>query len=182
MIISLLIKTLQLDQSNPEWHPPRRRFFSKNSWKTPISLSNGLVGQWSGQPVLTNAFLYRLFQLVQFVTVRLLEPGTWKKIIQSHVLWKQKILKFFFLQTDQFKVDRLQIIVVAKKYIYVCVQFHNWFIHEFEGCFLRGQVSSNGFKVFNPVFNSCIVEPWILLVSLEKKLENLLFSKSFVNG
>ena len=72
---------------------------------------------------------------------------------------KTKDSQVFFLQTDQFKVDRLQIIVVAKKYIYVCVQFHNWFIHEFEGCFLRGQVSSNGFKVFNPVFNSCIVEP-----------------------
>ena len=33
-------------------------------------------------------------------------------------------------------------------------------IHEFEGCFLRGQVSSNGFKVLN----GCMVEPLILLV------------------
>ena len=43
-----------------------------------------------------------------------------------------------FLKTNQFKVDRLQIIVVAKKYISTCrncslagclkcVQFHNWF-------------------------------------------------------
>ena len=46
-------------------------------------------------------------------------------------------------------------------------------IHELEGCFLRGQVSSNGFKVFN----GWIVEPWILLVHLQKKLENLLFWK-----
>ena len=54
--------------------------------------------------------------------------------------WKQKILKFFFLgqQTNN--------------------------IHKFECCFLRGQVSSNGFKVFN----SYIVEPWILLVRLQK--------------
>ena len=97
----------------------------------------------------------------------------------SHTFYENKrFSSFFFLQTDQFKVDRLQIIVVAKKYIYVCVQFHNWFIHEFEGCFLRGQVSSNGFKVFNPVFNSCIVEPWILLVSLEKKTwESFVFKK-----
>ena len=73
---------------------------------------------------------------------------------------KTKDSQVFFLQTDQFKVDRLQIIVVAKKYIYVCVQFHNWFIHEFEGCFLRGQVSSNGFKVFNPVFQQ--LHSWTL--------------------
>ena len=50
-------------------------------------------------------------------------------------------------------------------------------IHELEGCFLRGQVSSNGFKVFN----GWIVEPWILLVHLQKKLENLLFSKNVVS-
>ena len=96
----------------------------------------------------------------------------------SHTFYENKRFSSFFLQTDQFKVDRLQIIVVAKKYIYVCVQFHNWFIHEFEGCFLRGQVSSNGFKVFNPVFNSCIVEPWILLVSLEKNLRIFCFQKA----
>ena len=49
-------------------------------------------------------------------------------------------------------------------------------IHELEGCFLRGQVSSNGFKVFN----GWIVEPWILLVHLQKKLENLLFWKKML--
>lgn len=27
--------------------------------------------------------------------------GTWNKIIQSQRFWKQKILKVFFLQTDQ---------------------------------------------------------------------------------
>ena len=32
------------------------------------------------------------------------------------------------------------------------------FFFKFESCFLRGRVSSNGFKVFN----GCIVEPWIL--------------------
>ena len=29
-------------------------FFSKTSWKKPISFSNRLVGPWSGRPVLTN--------------------------------------------------------------------------------------------------------------------------------
>ena len=46
-------------------------------------------------------------------------------------------------------------------------------IHQFEGCFLRGQEGSNRFIIFN----GCIVEPWILLVHLKKKLENLLFSE-----
>ena len=51
-------------------------------------------------------------------------------------------------------------------------------IHEFEDCFLRGQVRSNAFKVFN----GYIVESWILLVPLQKKLENLLFSEIVVTG
>ena len=38
-------------------------------------------------------------------------------------------------------------------------------IHTFQGCFRRGQVSSNGFKVLN----GCIVHPWIFLVRLQKK-------------
>ena len=46
-------------------------------------------------------------------------------------------------------------------------------IHELEGCFLTGQLISNGFKVFN----DCIVESGILLARLQKILENLLFSK-----
>ena len=49
---------------------------------------------------------------------------------------------------------------------------------EFEDCYLRGQVSSNGFKVFN----GCMDEPRILLVRLLKKLEYLLFSKNIVIG
>ena len=64
---------------------------------------------------------------------------TQKKIIQSQRFWKQKIVKFFCKRTNN--------------------------IHKFEGCLLRGQVSSNGFEVFN----GCIVEPWILLVHLQKK-------------
>ena len=38
-------------------------------------------------------------------------------------------------------------------------------IHKFECCFLRVEVSSNSFWVFN----GCIVESWILLVCLQKK-------------
>ena len=93
-----------------------------------------------------------------------MQQATWKYCSSSRNKTRSKyeiimITKYDFPIPIHFKVDGLQIIVVAKKYIYVCVQFHNWFIHEFEGCFLRGQVSSNGFKVFDPVFNSCIVEP-----------------------
>ena len=36
--ISLLIKTIQPDQSNPKYYARKRWFFSKNSWEKPISL------------------------------------------------------------------------------------------------------------------------------------------------
>ena len=36
--ISLLIKTIQPDQSNPKYYARNRWFFSKNSWEKPISL------------------------------------------------------------------------------------------------------------------------------------------------
>ena len=44
-------------------------------------------------------------------------------------------------------------------------------IHKFEGCFLRGQVRSNGLKVFN----RGIAESWILLVHLQKPWESFVF-------
>ena len=49
--ISLLIKTIQPDQSNPKYYARKRWFFSKNSWEKPISLSNNsssddLAGQF----------------------------------------------------------------------------------------------------------------------------------------
>ena len=53
-IISLSIKTLQSDQSNPKYYARRRWFFSENSWQKPISFSNRLVGHWPARPVLTN--------------------------------------------------------------------------------------------------------------------------------
>ena len=76
--------------------------------------------------------------------------GTWIKIIQSHWFLKTKDSQVFFFSQ----------------------QTNN--IHEFEGCFLKAQVSSNGFKVFN----SCIVEPWILLVRLQKYLRIFYFQKT----
>ena len=39
------------DQSNPKHYAQRRWFFSKTSWKTPISLPKCLVLPWSGWPV-----------------------------------------------------------------------------------------------------------------------------------
>ena len=55
---------------------------------------------------------------------------TWEKIVQSHHFLKTKGSQVFFFEK----------------------RTNN--IHEFEGCFLRGQVSSKGFIVFN----GCIVE------------------------
>ena len=70
--------------------------------------------------------------------------------LSNHIgFWKQRILKFFFGQ-----------------------QTNN--IHEFEGCFLKAQVSSNGFQVFN----SYIVEPWIFLDRLQKYLRIFYFQKT----
>ena len=53
MRISLLINTNHPDQSNSKHYAQRRWFFSKTSWKTPISLPKCLVWPWSGWPVLT---------------------------------------------------------------------------------------------------------------------------------
>ena len=53
MRISLLININHPQQSNPTHYAQRRRFFSKTSWKTPISLPKCLVWPWSGRPVLT---------------------------------------------------------------------------------------------------------------------------------
>ena len=39
MRISLLIKTIQPDLSNPTWRAGKRWFFGKNPWKTSIALS-----------------------------------------------------------------------------------------------------------------------------------------------
>ena len=51
-------------------------------------------------------------------------------------------------------------------------------IHQFEGCFLIGQVSLNGFKNFN----GCIVE-YLNFISLSTKtLENILFWEKVVIG
>ena len=57
-------------------------------------------------------------------------------------------------------------------FFFFCKRTSN--IHKFEGCFLRGEVTSKGFKVFS----DCIVEPWILLVGLQKKnVESSVFRK-----
>ena len=61
-----------------------------------------------------------LFQLVQFVTVRLLEPG---HLEEDHPVTR-------FMKTKDSQV--------------FCKRTNNF--HKFKGCFLRGQVSSNGFK------------------------------------
>ena len=65
------------------------------------------------------------------ITVRLLEPDTSKKIIQSQ---SQQFLKTKDSQVFRRRTNNM---------------------HKFNGCCLRGPVSSNGFKVFN----GCIVEP-----------------------
>ena len=74
---------------------------------------------------------------------------TWKKIIQSQGFLKTKHSQVIFANGPI-----------------------TW-LREFKGCFLRGQVCLNGFKVFN----GCIVESWILLVHLQNNLRTFCFQK-----
>ena len=67
---------------------------------------------------------------------------TWKKIVQSQRFLKTRSSSFFFFAYGP------------------CNN-----IHQFEGCFLRGQVSSNGLKVFN----GCIVE-YLSFIGLSVKI------------
>ena len=81
------------------------------------------------------------------------QTGTLGRRLPNHNdFWKQKILKVLGKPTNN--------------------------AHRFEDCFLRGPVSSNGFKVFN----DCIVEYLNFIGLFAKKLENLLFSEMIVIG
>ena len=95
------------------------------------------------QTCLGTSYWKRKFVWLFDTTVRLPEPGHLEKdFVQSQRFLKTTDSHFFF-----------------------CKRTNN--IHEFEGCFLRGQVRSNAFKV---------------LVPLQEKLENLLFSEIVVIG
>ena len=105
------------------------------------------------QICLGTSYWKRKFVWLFNITVRLPEPEHLEKeFVQSQRFLKTRDSQVFCKRTNN--------------------------IHEFEGCFLRGQVRSNAFKVFN----GYIVESWILLVPLQKKLENLLFSEIVVTG
>ena len=91
----------------------------------------------------TTANLYALFKL----TVRTLKPGHLEEDCLITTFSENKILEFFFAYGP-------------------CNN-----IHQFEGCFLRGQVSSNGFKNLN----GCIVGYLNFIGLSAKTLENLLF-------
>ena len=77
---------------------------------------------------------------------------TWKMTVQSQCFLETKDSQVFCKQTNK--------------------------INKFEGCFLRGRVSSNGYKVFN----GCIVEYLNFIGPFAKKLEYLLSSENVVIG
>ena len=80
------------------------------------------------------------------------------------------IITVWLLESGQLEEDYQITTVFENK------RFSSYFlIHNFEGCFLWSQVSSNSFKVFN----GCVVEPWILLVGLLKNLGIFCFQKTF---
>ena len=103
--------------------------------------------QFHNSPILswanTTANLHALFKGLQRGRSN---RDTWKKIVQSQRFLKKDSPVFFAYGP--------------------CNN-----IHQFEGCFLLGQVSLNGFKNFN----GCIVE-YLSFISLSTKtLENILF-------
>ena len=75
-----------------------------------------------------------------------------RRLLNHNDFWKQKILKVLSKRTNN--------------------------VHRFEDCFLRGQASANGFKVFN----DCIVAYLNFIGPFAKKLENLLFSEMIEIG
>ena len=86
---------------------------------------SSLISSWAN----TTATPHALFKL----TVRTLKPGHLEEDCPITTFSENKILKSFFFSFAYGPCNN---------------------IHQFEGCFLRGQVSSNGFKVFN----GCIVQ------------------------
>ena len=106
---------------------------------------------------LTNPFMTKQLQLCMLCSN--LQSGhsnrdTWKKFLQSQRFLKTRFSSFFLAYGP-------------------CNN-----IHQFEGCFLIGQLSLNGFKNFN----GCIVE-YLNFISLSAKtLENLLFWENVVIG
>ena len=112
---------------------------------------NSLIPSWAN----TTATLHALFKL----TERTLKLGHLEEDCTITTFSENKILEFFF----------------------VCLFFaygpcNN--IHQFEGCFLIGQVNLNGFKKSN----GCIVEYLNFIILSAKTLENLLFWEHGVTG
>ena len=103
---------------------------------------NSIIPSWAN----TTATLHALFKL----TERTLKRDTWKKIVQSQRFLKTRFSSFLF-------------------FFFAYGPCNN--IHQFEGCFLIGQVSSNAFKNFN----GCIVKYLNFIGLSAKTLENLLF-------
>jgi len=69
---------------------------------------------------------------------------------KTSVILRTRPMTSPFFEPGQLEEDYQITTVSENKIMSSC-----FLIHKFEGCFLRGQVSSNGFKVFN----GCIVEP-----------------------
>ena len=84
---------------------------------------------------------------------------TWKKIVQSQRFLKTRFSSFFLFV-----------------FFFAYGPCNN--IHQFEGCFLIGQVNLNGFKKSN----GCIVEYLNFFSLSAKTLENLLFWEHVVTG
>ena len=142
MRISLLIKTLQPNQSNP--NTKKMVFQEKLLEKRPVSFSNWLVGQRSDRPVLTNEnnILFEIYPLYcpcfqKFVIALRGKIQWWKKdhypfFFSQVVVWDiDRVVSTTccLLLTGWFRVSKIQLALRAKG-----SEQNNWIINNLEHC------------------------------------------------
>ena len=91
--------------------------------------------------------------------------GKKRKVIERIEQWYKLIVQYRHSTQDTW--EKIVLLHHKRFSSFFCKQTNN--IHEFEGCFLRGQVSSKGFIVFN----GCIVEYLNFIGPVAKRKKNV---------
>ena len=139
--------------------------------KVRLTLSNSTLLPHQTKTAVTNWFRCRSFAILKSVRFstwveRRLEPGL--RIACTVGEAEYLVVKMAYSATTRTGALGRRL---SNHNGFFCKRNNN--IHEFEGCFLRGQVSSNSFQVFN----GWIVEPWIYWSACKKKLRIFCFQK-----
>ena len=115
-IISVLIKTLQPDPSNPKIACTKDNVSQQKLFEKAISFSNWLVGQWSGRPVLTNGKRPKYSQS-PFAILETPKTYLWFYRKENKVLHSVPIIGHFW-KTQEFKLKKLD------QFFKVTIHFH----------------------------------------------------------